>query len=126
MQDLVTNALNCIMNAKRAGKKFCIVPTSNFLIRLLEVMKKNGYVASYDEEHAKNLRNVRIEFGKLNECKAIKPRFYIAKGELDKYMGRFLPARDFGILILSTSKGLMTHKEAIEKGIGGSLIAYCF
>jgi len=45
---------------------------------------------------------------------------------MEQYIKRFLPARDIGILIISTSKGLMTHKEAMEKGAGGSLIAYCF
>ena len=46
--------------------------------------------------------------------------------EIDKYVRRFLPSRDFGFIIVSTSKGLMTHEEAIEKNIGGSLIAYIF
>jgi len=126
MQDIIANALNCIMNAKRAGKEFCVVPSSNFLIKLLDIMKKHDYIRRYEEEQTKNSRMVKIEFGKLNECKAIKPRFYVTKKEFDKYIRRFLPARDFGIIIVSTSLGLITHKEAIEKGIGGSLIAYCF
>lgn len=126
MQDFVTNALNCIMNSKRAGKAFCTVPSSNFLIDVLEIMKKHGYLSGYEETHAGSARTARIEFGKLNECRAIKPRFYVTKQEIDKYTRRFLPARDFGILIVSTSKGLMTQQEALDKGTGGSLIAYCY
>ncbi len=43
-----------------------------------------------------------------------------------KYARRYLPARDMGVLILSTSQGLMTHHAALEKNIGGSLIAYVY
>lgn len=122
MQDIVANALNCIMNAKKAGKTICKVPSSKLLIAVLNIMKKEGYLTDYKQEN----NSVNIEFEKINECKAIKPRFNVAIIDFDRYIKRFLPARDFGFLIVSTSKGLMTHKEAIEKNIGGSLIAYCF
>jgi len=46
--------------------------------------------------------------------------------EYEKWEKRFLPAFDFGLLIVSTSQGVMTHKEAREKGIGGRLIAYVY
>jgi small subunit ribosomal protein S8 len=122
MQDIIANALNCIMNAKRAGKTSCSVPSSKLLVAVLEIMKKEGYVGDYRQEDGR----VTIEIGKINECRAIKPRFHVTMGDYGKFMGRYLPARDFGFLIVSTSRGLMTHKEAIEKNIGGSLIAYCF
>ncbi len=122
MQDTVANALNCIMNAKRAGKISCSVPSSKLSIAVLKILKKGGYVNDYKQENSK----VTIEIGKINECKAIKPRFYVTISNYNKFMERYLPARDFGFLIVSTSKGLMTHKEAIEKNVGGSLIAYCF
>lgn len=69
---------------------------------------------------------IKVEIGKLNECKAIRPRFYVTVKEIEKYVRRYLPARDFGYVIISTNKGLLTHNEAIEKNIGGSLIAYFF
>lgn len=122
MQDIVANALNCIMNAKKVGKTTCTVHSSKLLIAVLNIMKKEGYITNYKKEN----NTVTIEFEKINECKAIKPRFNVAIADFDRYIKRFLPARDFGFLIVSTSKGLMTHKEAIEKNIGGSLIAYCF
>jgi small subunit ribosomal protein S8 len=122
MRDIVANALNCIMNAKRAGKISCSVPSSKLLIAVLKMLKKEGYVNDYRQENSK----VTIEIGKINECKAIKPRFYVTISNCNKFIERFLPARDFGFLIVSTSKGLMTHKEAIEMNVGGSLIAYCF
>lgn len=122
MKDTIANALNCIMNAKRAGKNSCKVQSSNFLVAILGIMKKEGYIVDYKQEDSA----VTIEFGKINECKAIRPRFYVTVTGYSKFVGRYLPARDFGFLIVSTSKGLMTHKEALEKNVGGSLIAYCF
>lgn len=121
--DALTNALNRIMNAKKAGKYSCVVPASKLLISVLKIMQKHGHV-EYKIEKGKN--EAAIEIRRLNECKAITPRFYVRVGEIDKYVRRFLPSRELGMLIISTSSGLVAHKEAIEKKLGGSLIAYCF
>lgn len=120
----ISNALNNIMNAKRSGKEKCILESSKLLIEMLKIMKKHGYVDYKAEKE--NPSEIVIEIKKLNECKAITPRFYVGLSRFDRYIRRFLPARDIGIIIISTSKGLMTHQEALEKGIGGSLIAYCY
>jgi len=69
---------------------------------------------------------LKITLKEVTECKAIKPRFTVSKKTLDKYVRRFLPSRNFGFVIVSTSKGLMTHHEAQENKIGGSLIAYFY
>jgi small subunit ribosomal protein S8 len=122
MQDTIANALNRMMNAKRAGKKSCIVPSSKLLLNLLELMKKGKYIESFSEKDGK----ADIKIGSLNECRAIKPRFYVQKNDYDKYVRRYLPSRDFGLVIVSTSKGLMTHNDAFENGVGGSLIAFCY
>jgi len=117
--------LNELMNAKRAGKSEHVAkPVSKLLIKVLELMKREGYI---DFKIIKDrFEKVAISIKKLNECKAITPRFYVQKNEVDKFVRRFLPARDFGILIISTDKGLLTHPEAAEKGLGGSIIAYCY
>ncbi|MBS3090523.1 30S ribosomal protein S8 [Candidatus Pacearchaeota archaeon] len=122
MKEIVGNALNCMMNAIRAGKADCTVPSSKLLIAIVEIMKKRGYIVAYSKEG----NEVTVELGNITECRAIKPRFNVTVSEYDKFIRRLLPARDFGILIVSTSKGLMAHEEAMEKNIGGSLIAYCF
>ena len=64
--------------------------------------------------------------GSINKCGVIKPRFSVKKNEYEKFEKRYLPAHGFGIIIVSTPKGLMMHDEAIEKGLGGKLIAYCY
>ena len=122
-QDLVADAINQIMNTERAGKTYLEVERySKFLLEVLEVAKKEGYV-DYNLTERKMLK---IKILKLNACKAIKPRFNVKVEEIDKYVRRFLPARGFGIVIVSTSSGLITQKEAYEKNVGGSLVAYFY
>lgn len=121
--DITADAINQIMNCKRSRKKELVVTrSSKFLLSLLELIKKEGYI----EDYALDGRKITIKIGKLNKCNAIKPRFTVTVDEIEKYIRRYLPSRDFGIIIISTSSGLMTHKEAYEKNIGGSLIAYFY
>jgi len=123
--DIIAKALNEIMNAKRAGKSNCLVkPASKLLINIFEIMKKNNYIGYKIEKGAFNAINVEIK--KLNECRAIKPRFNVQIKDLDRYVRRYLPARDIGIVIISTNKGIVTDKDIGEIKAGGCLIAYCF
>jgi len=70
--------------------------------------------------------NLEIKIGDISNCGAVKPRFNVKKDKILFYMKRFLPARNLGILIISTNQGLITHVDAIDKNIGGSLIAYFY
>jgi len=121
-QDIVADTLNQIMNAKRA-KKETVVTTkfSKLLINLLEMMKNLGYL-DYNLEDKKLV----ISLKDINKCKAIKPRYTVTNKTLERYIRRFLPARNFGYVIVSTNKGLMVHHDAQENKIGGSLIAYFY
>jgi len=121
-QDIVVDALNEIMNAKRTGKETLEVNKNSKLLKnLLDIAKEQGYL-DYSIEGNK----IKIKIKNLNEIKAIKPRYTVSVKRINKYVRRFLPAKDFGFLIISTNKGLMTHKDAEEKNIGGCLIAYVF
>lgn len=124
-QDLVSDTLNNIMNAKGARKKDVAVKRySKLLLNLLGIMKERGYIEGYKINETE--KSVEIKLGKMNRCNSVKPRFYVSVKTMEKYIRRYLPAKDFGILVISTDKGLITHDEAIEKNIGGSLIAYIF
>lgn len=121
-QDIVSDTLNQLMNAKRARKQEIVVTRySKLLLKVLDMMKESDYI---DYELKEGVLKIIIK--QLNECKAIKPRFTVNMDNLDKYIRRFLPARNFGFVIVSTSKGLMTHTDAQENKIGGSLIAYTY
>lgn len=122
----LSSLMNEIMNCKRASKRELVfIPSSKLIIKVLDIMKKEEYIVNYKIEEGK-FKKLIIEIGKINECGSINPRFFVKKDEFEKYVRRYLPSRQFGILIVSTSKGIMTHKEAIEKEIGGSLLVYCF
>lgn len=123
-QDVVADALNMMKNAKKARKEIIrINRSSKVLVEILKIMKQKGAVKKYKID----LKNkfIEITLGDFVECKAIKPRFTAKTDQIEKYKRRYLPARDIGTIIISTNKGLMTHEEALEQGIGGSLIA-CF
>lgn len=122
-QDIVSDALNQMMNALKAGKKSVTLERhSKLLVSILAIAKLKGYVLRYDISE----RKINIEFGRLNGCNSIKPRFIVKAGDYDKYAKRYLPARNIGIIIVSTNEGIMTHQTAEEKNKGGSLLAYFY
>ncbi len=124
-QDIVADALNMMLNAKKARKgAMRINRISNLLIEILKIMKSQGAVKKYKID-SKN-KAYEVTRGEVRECKAIKPRFTVGKDEIEKYRRRYLPARNMGVMVISTSKGLMSHAEAQEKGIGGVLISYFY
>jgi len=123
-QDLISDALNQIMNMKKAGKnKVQINRTSKVLIKVLELMKNKEVI---DFKIDSKERKITIDIKNLDLCMAIKPRFNVKIVEIDKYMRRFLPARGVGTIIISTNKGMLTHEDAIKQNLGGSLIAYFY
>jgi ribosomal protein S8 len=123
-QDVVADGLNEIMNVKRVEKREVVIRRySKVLLGLLDMMKAAGHIDySVDEES----RSVKVSIIKLNECWAVKPRYYVGAADIDKYLRRFLPSRNFGTLIVSTNKGLVDHRYAVEHKIGGSVVAYFY
>lgn len=123
--DVVADALNEIKNASRAKKdKLTIKISSKLLIQVLAIMVNKSYIKGYKYNPENN--SIEIHIGNVKECKAIKPRYYVTKDEIEKYIRRYLPARDYGVIVISTNKGIMTHEEALERKIGGSLIAFFY
>jgi ribosomal protein S8 len=121
-QDIIADTLNQIMNAKKARKTEVVVNKhSKLLIKILDIAKQNGYL-DYSIDGTK----LTIKIIKLNEIKAVSPRYTFSIYKINKYVERFLPARNFGFIIVSTNQGLMKHTEAREQNLGGCLIAYMF
>jgi small subunit ribosomal protein S8 len=124
-QDTAADALNMIRNAKKARKENIVVMRmSNLLIEILKIMKQKNAIKNYNINPKDKC--VEISIGEVSECKSIKPRFTAQVNEIEKYLRRFLPSRNFGKLIITTSKGLLNQNEAYENKIGGSLIAYFY
>lgn len=128
LNDSLANALSNILNAEKLGRRICMIkPQSKIIREAIGIMQKNNYIGDYREiEDGKgNILEVNL-LGSINKCGAIKPRFSVAFYEFEKFEKRFLPAKDFGILIISTPRGMMTHFDAKKLRIGGKLIAYCY
>ena len=124
-QDIIADALNMIKNSKKARKKNVkIHKISNVLIEILKIMKQEGAIKKYKINSTE--KSIEITIGELSECNAIKPRFSVNVKQIEKYRRRYLPSRQLGIVIISTNKGLITHKEAQEEKIGGCLVAYFY
>lgn len=128
MQDPLADALSHIKNCERVKKKVCeIKPISKTLKKILTIMSEEKYIGGFEitEDGKGGIVTVNL-LGKINNCGAVKPRFGFKKHEIEKYEKRFLPAKDFGILIVTTPQGIMTHIEAKQKNLGGRLLAYVY
>lgn len=128
LMDPIADALISIKNSETASKQKCFFkPASKLLGKVLKVMKAHGYIDSFERlEDGKSGSYSIYLGGKINECKAIKPRHAVKKNEFEKFEKRYLPAKNMGIIIVSTPEGLLTHTEAKNKGIGGRLIAFVY
>ena len=128
MNDPVAAILSNILNQDRLGRKECLVhPASKIVKGILTLLNESGFIGkteSITDQKGGILKLHRL--GAINKCGAIKPRFSVAIDNYEKFEKRFLPAKDMGVLLVSTPQGLMTHIQAKKKNTGGKLIAYCY
>ncbi len=126
-QDALADVMSAIKNAEKIGKKECITPTSNLIREVLKLIQKNKYIGNFEFIDDGKSGKFRVELiNRINGCAVIKPRYSVKVDGFEKFEKRFLPARSFGILIVSTTSGVMEHKEAKAKNMGGKLIAYVY
>jgi small subunit ribosomal protein S8 len=128
LTDTLGDALSHILSYEKIGRKEVILnKSSKTITKVLDVLKENNYLGSYEVINDGRGNKIRLNLlNNINKCGVIKPRHKVKKTEFEKFEKRFLPAKGFGILLVTTSKGLMTNDLAKEKGIGGKLIAYCY
>jgi small subunit ribosomal protein S8 len=90
-------------------------------------MQKERYIGEFEQIDDNRHGKFRIQLlAKINKCGIITPRFSVRKGEYLNWERQFLPAYNMGVLLVSTSKGIMTHHEAQEHGLGGVLVGYVY
>ena len=126
--DPLAACLAKLFNAERVGKKDVVVrPASKMIKTILSIMNDHRYLGSFEENKDDKGGWLTINLiGNINKCGVIKPRFSAKNTGYEKWEKRYLPAKDFGILIVSTPQGIMTHHHAKEKKLGGRLVAYCY
>ena len=128
LNDTLADAMSLMLNNEAIGRQDCLLkPSSKLMKELLKVMKENGYIADFKEVEDGRGNYILLTLnGGINKCGVIKPRYSVKNNGFEKFERRFLPAKDFGILFVSTPKGVMTHYDAKSKKFGGKLLAYCY
>lgn len=128
LNDPLADMMSLIMGSEVIGKSQCIIsPVSVIAKEILRVMKEHGYVGDFKDVDDSRGNYIQLNLlGSINKCGVIKPRYSVKKNNFEKFERRFLPAKDFGILFVSTPKGIMTHYDAKTKKTGGRLLAYCY
>ncbi len=127
MVDVFADAINKIKVYESSGMYECTVPSTKLLRAVLTTMKENKYIKDYEEFKDGKFKALKITLSKrINDIGVIKPRYPITLADIQKFETRYIPSKDFGILIVSTPKGIMTNRQAREKRTGGRLIAYVY
>ena len=131
MTDPIADYLTRIRNAYRAGKKIVEVPSSKMKAELTRILCEKGYILSYKVVDGTpfNTLKIALKYHPQTKAAAIKgidriskpgPRRYAAADNLPRVL------HGLGIAILTTSKGVVTDKEAKELGVGGEVICYVY
>ena len=126
--DTLNDAMSVMKNAAENGQSECIIaPSSKLIGHVLKVMMDNGYINQFEYIEDGKAGKYRVMMkGAINNCGVIKPRYSVKAAELEKFEARYLPAQDFGVLIISTTAGVITQSSAKELGIGGKLLAFVY
>src|SRR5690625_6526915 len=123
MTDPIADMLSRVRNVNHAQHDSVATPTSKIKANITEILKQAGYIADYSVE----VHNLSLELKYNNRERALsglrrvsKPglRVYAKSTNLPKVLG------GLGVAIISTSNGLLTDRQATEKGVGGEVLAY--
>ena len=131
MLDTLANALATIQNNEMRGKKEAVImPASKLIAAVLRVLQQEGYIGEFEYIDDGRWGKFRVQLlGRINKVGVIKPRLSVSYRELaqmPEWLRKYLASRDIGVLILSTNQGVMTHREALKRRIGGVLLAYVY
>ena len=126
--NIIANLFTTLFNTEDRRKNNCVViPTSKLGMEVLKTLKNEGYIEDFEHIDDKRGGKFKIQLlAKITKCGAITPRFKVKKDEYNTWEQQFLPAYNRGILLITTNQGVMSHKEAVDKNIGGFLIGYVY
>lgn len=131
MTDPIADYLTRIRNAVMANHRLVEIPGSNLKREMTKILHDKGYILNYKFEENKVQGNIKIalKYHPKTKVPAIKKLERISKPGLRNYAAHDKMPRvinGLGIAIISTSKGLMTDKEARKEGIGGEVICHVY
>ena len=128
MNDPIADMLTRVRNANSAGKETVSMPSSKKLVEIARIMKEEGYIETYDIESAepRDVLCITLKYGdkKSRTIRGLKRiskpglRIYAGKDDLPRVLG------GLGTAVISTSRGVMTDRDARKEGVGGEVVAY--
>ena len=131
MTDPIADYLTRLRNAIQANHRVVEIPASNLKKEITKILFDQGYILNYkfDDETAQGTIKLALKYNPQTKVNAIKCLTRVSKPGMRKYTGyREMPRviNGLGIAIISTSKGVMTNKEAAEQKIGGEVLCYVY
>ncbi|KGL47927.1 30S ribosomal protein S8 [Porphyromonas cangingivalis] len=131
MTDPIADYLTRLRNAIMAKHRVVEIPASNLKKEMTKILFEKGYILNYkfEEEGPQGTIKVALKYDVVSKKNAIKALKRVSKPGLRKYVGyKDMPRvlNGLGIAILSTSRGVMTNKEAVDLKIGGEVLCYVY
>jgi len=126
--NVLANLFTTMYNNELRNKKEClVVPASKLAQEVLRVMQMAKYIGEFEFIDDGITGKLRVQLlGRINKCGVITPRYPVRSDAYYEWERRFLPAVGVGILVVSTSEGVMSHNDAVQKGLGGRLLGYVY
>ncbi|WKZ68509.1 MAG: 30S ribosomal protein S8 [Melioribacteraceae bacterium] len=127
MTDPISDFLTRIRNAVKARKRYVDIPASNTKISIAELMKENKFIKDYNviEDNKQNILRVHLQY--VNGVSSITGLEKISKPGLKRYCGKDEIPRvlnGLGMAVISTSKGIVSDKQARREAMGGEVLAH--
>ncbi len=131
MTDPIADYLTRLRNAIKANHRVVEVPASNLKKEITKILFEKGYILNYKfvDDSVQGSIKIALKYDPVNKVNAIKKLTRISTPGLRKYVGyKDMPRvlNGLGIAILSTSKGVMTNKEAGDLMVGGEVLCYVY
>lgn len=129
--DTVADYLTRVRNAIKANHRIVEIPASNLKKEVTKVLFDKGYITDYkfDNSTLQGSIKIALKYDPINKVPAIRGISRVSKPGLRKYVGVATMPRvlnGLGIAILSTSRGIMSDKEAKKLNIGGEVLCYVY
>lgn len=123
--DLISDAFTIVRNALRAKKDDVYIPYSNSLLKICEILKNEGYLENFKEVNLEKFKKIKVYLRYEGKKSAITQIKKVSSPGRRVYMkGKDVPSAlgGYGVTLVSTSGGILTDRQAKEKGIGGEVI----